>query len=665
MPDRFVPVLILSLSVAAAPLVIQLPAWVIIWCAVLWGYLLMGPRRDLPMPGKKTRLFIFISGLGAVLIQAGLSFDGGDFINLLAVMSGIKPLEVRTHRDRMVTILLSYFLVITSLFVFESLAMTVYLFFSVFVTTSVLIQINHDKGGLKEHMGVSFKIIMRALPLTVALFILFPRTSGVFLGAPWKKAGQSGFSSVLSIGDVSRLILVDRPAFNVEFKTRAPDPEGLYWRGIVFQRFDGRTWHPPRKKSEKIFNPKGDTPTAYTVLLEPGGHSYLFALDIPISISHAGRIMNDHTIMSRRPVRKRLKYNAASHIRYRLSPKGPPDDKYLQLPDKTNPKSRALGNQWLREAASANEIIEKGLSFYKAGSFHYTLSPGRPGSHAIDAFLFEKKKGFCEHFASSFVFLMRSAGVPARIVGGYLGGEWNPVGNYLKVRQSDAHAWAEVWLKTQGWVRIDPTLQVAPERILEGIEKALPMDLLPAFLLKVKGSYLLSFMQSLQYTWDAVNTRWDIWFMGFSAQEQFNFLKLMGIHKGTFVRWGLFLLLLVGITTSGIVFFHLKGKTHDADHNDPAQKFYDRFLAKLKKIGIQKIPSQGPMDFAESTAAKHEGLKKDIDEITDLYVRIRYGREKDPGTLNALKSQVMRFHPRKMVKKATTASHLFADTRST
>ena len=210
---------------------------------------------------------------------AGLRFDGGDFIALLAVMAGIKPLEIRSRRDSMVTVFLAYFLTITSLFVFENLSMTLYLFVSVWTTTGVLIHVNDPTGSIGRQLKLSARLILVAVPLMVLLFLLFPRLSGSFWGSPWAKQSRSGFSSSLRIGDVSRLVLVDEPAFSVTFDSPVPDADRRYWRGIVFQRFDGAGWYPASRQAIRPGSVGGTDLSRYTVILEPHGQRYLFVLD--------------------------------------------------------------------------------------------------------------------------------------------------------------------------------------------------------------------------------------------------------------------------------------------------------------------------------------------------------------------------------------------------
>lgn len=647
--------LLLALAVAISPLVFQLPWWAVAWCALSWGYLFAGNRRGWPIPSRGLRTVIFMVGIAVVLLSAGLRLDGSDFITLLAVMAGIKPMEIRSRRDSMATIFLAYFLVITSLFVFENLSMTVYLFVSVWTTTGVLIHVNDPSGTFRQQMRLAARLVLVAVPLMLLLFMLFPRLSGGFWGSSWARQSRSGFSSTMRIGDVSQLVLVDAPAFSVSFDTPLPNARLRYWRGIVFERFDGTVWQPARHQQPRRGGIVGTNLSRYTVVLEPHGHRYLFVLDLPVTGTPTAAIMDDHTLAARRPLLQRFHYDAASFLDYRLHAAEPPDDHYLQLPPNRNPRAAALGNQWTRTHKTPEAVVVAALDFFRDNGFTYTLRPGRLGRDAVDDFLFDSRKGFCEHFASAFAVLMRAAGLPTRIVGGYQGGRWNPVGEFLTVRQSDAHVWCEVWLKGQGWIRVDPTFAVAPDRIDAGIEGAL--DGLPWFLGRNRDGLLGRWGERLHQTWEAVNTRWNMWFMGFSAEDQIVLLKQVGLSVGRQGRWLLVVTLpLLFIAVVVLLNRWPMQKRRDAPE-DEALKIYDRFLGKMARVGMPKAPYRGPRDYSRAVIEQHPALRRDVDEIIGRYMALRYGCESGADDLKALRRQVRRFNPRKVMKAGELRPH--------
>ena len=644
--------LIAALAVAMAPLVFQLPWWALGWCAACWGYLFVRDCRGWPVLSRGGRLAIFVAGMAAVLLSAGLRFDGGDFVTLLAVMAGAKPLEIRNRRDSMVTVFLAYFLVITSLFVFENLSMTIYLFVSVWTTTVVLIHVNDPGGAVRRQMGLAARLMLVAVPLMVLLFLFFPRLSGSFWGSPWNRHGLSGFSNTMRIGDVSRLVLVDAPAFSVSFDSPVPDADQLYWRGIVFQRFDGRTWHPARNHSVRRGGIGGSNLSRYTVMLEPHGYRYLFVLDLPTTANPVASIMDDHTLVTRRPVRQRFHYGAASFIDYLQDVATVPVDDYRQLPPGQNPRTVALGEQWALAHETPEAIVAAALAFFRENQFSYTLRPDRLGADAVDDFLFTSRKGFCEHFATGFGVLMRAAGVPTRLVGGYQGGRWNDLGDFLTVRHSDAHVWCEVWLAGRGWVRVDPTFVVAPERIDVGIEGAFAGEGLLAFLGSDQANVLVRWTGALRQAWEAANTRWNMWFMGFSAEDQLSLLKQLGLSAGRRGGWLLFMVLPSLFIVAVALLGRMRNRTRRRLTDDRVLKIYGRFLDKMERIGMPKAPHQGPLDYARSVALRHPVLKPEVAGIVEEYIGLRYGRKGGLDALKDFRMRVRRFNPQRALSAA-------------
>ena len=637
--------LILALAVAMAPLVFQLPVWAMGWCALSWGYLLVRDQRGWPSASRGVLMIIFIVGILVLLLSAGLRFDGNDFIALLAVMAGIKPLEIQSRRDSMVTVFLAYFLVITCLFVFENLSMTLYLFASVWVTTGVLIHVNDPKGELRRQLRLAARLIFAAIPLMVMLFILFPRVSGSYWGSPWGGQSRSGFSSVMRIGDVSRLVLVDETAFSVSFDANVPKMDQLYWRGIVFEHFDGRAWHPARYQSPRREISKASDLSRYTVMLEPHGQRHLFALDLPVIADPVATILDDHTLVAHRPIQRRFHYRVASRLDDPQDIAVSPGDVYLQLPPSRNPRAKALGAQWARERVAPEAVVAAALAFFRENDFAYTLRPDRLGVDVVDDFLFLSRNGFCEHYASAFTVLMRAAGVPTRMVGGYQGGRWNALGEFLTVRHSDAHVWCEVWLVEKGWTRVDPTFSVAPNRIDSGIERALATADLPSFLSSDSGNLLSRWTENFHATWEAVNTRWNLWFMGFSAENQIALLKRLGISMGRRGGW----LLLIGMVPLSLAVMLLlsrrrsNARTHAS--LDEAHIIYGRFLKKMARINLPKAPHQGPLDYARSVKQHHPLLKPDVDEIAGRYISLRYAGDNRVTALDEFRRCVRRLKP--------------------
>lgn len=630
---KHLPSLLMALFAAILPHVPVLPPWVIAWCALNWGYILFCVSRSRPLPGRPARIGLAVVGILGLLVTYHTRIDAGAYISLLAVMSAIKPFEVSTHRDRTVTLFLAYFIVITGVLENDSLFMILYMFASVLVTTAVLIRINDPGRGLRAHFRTGAVIMAQALPVMLVLFFLFPRLDGSLVGITRSDTGVTGFSGELSPGSVSGLVEDDSVAFRVEFEGDIPGFRDQYWRGITFTRFDGKAWHRQRRPaSPGAFigaSPGGPGETAgYRVVLEPHRSRWLFLLDYPESIPDDSTLYEDFTALSDDPVHRVKRYNAVSRLRGHTGSTPFPGNDFIDLPGSGNPKSRELAARFLVLRPEPERVAEAVLSYFRDQDFIYTLRPPRAGSHPVDDFLFESRQGYCEHYASAFVFLMRAAGIPARVVGGYLGGEVNPYGNYLIVRQSHAHAWAEVWSPEKGWFRVDPTLVVAPGRADGGLEGALSAEEFAGLTQRYLRPFS-SFISQLRFGLDAFSMQWEAWFTGYSYEQQRQILDRIGI--GYTRRSGALKLLGAGVVLVFLLFFgylafQLRPK---AKKPDTVKKYYLVFLEKLARAGVARRSGTGPLEFAEEAAQRRPDLADSIHEITDLYIDLRYSA--DPG----------------------------------
>jgi transglutaminase-like putative cysteine protease len=466
-------------------------------------------------------------------------------------------------------------------------------------------------------------LVLQAAPLMLVLFVLFPRVQGPVFGFPQATSGGiTGLSESMSPGDLAYLGLSDEVAFRVDFHSAAPKPAELYWRGPVLWHFDGRTWRMgPSAASGRAETPQGSDGVRYTVTLEPHHMRWLFAVDLPATLPAGASLTPDYQLLASRPIRVRERYEMTSHLQYRLGAVERPEalERGLRLPRSLNPRARELAQQLRAGAASDREVVRAALSYFRTNLFFYTLTPPPLGLHSVDEFLFQTRRGFCEHYASSFAFLMRAAGVPARVVTGYQGGEINPLGGYLIVRQSEAHAWAEVWLEGTGWTRVDPTAAVSPARIEVGIAAAVPRsDPLP---LSVRGDY--PFITQLRYTLDSLTNSWNQWVLGYTPERQIRLLSRVGVDSPSWTS--LTAMLVAG---AGIVLLVLTAMTLlqlRRGRPDPVQRAYRAFCRKLARAGLVRGRSEGPLDFARRAGAARPQAAGAVQEITGLYLALRYG----------------------------------------
>ncbi|MGI9304149.1 MAG: transglutaminaseTgpA domain-containing protein, partial [Gammaproteobacteria bacterium] len=464
--------LIAAQTLAIIPLLAHLPPWVSLCAAatVILSFSLATLGK--PLRSKWVIIITAIAAAAFVFTSYGTIAGRDAGVALLTLMLGLKILEIRGRRDAIVSTFMIYFLLLTGFFFSQSIPIALYMCPAVVIITACLIQINQGSQHIpaNEKLRVATRMLLQSIPFMLVMFILFPRLSGPLwtLGQDSSSA-ISGLSDEMSPGNISKLILSDAIAFRVGFKEQPPPASERYWRGPVFWIYDGRTWR-PRKFSRFLneFETGGeDDRIEYTVTLEPHDKHWLFALDTPVSAPQGATINSDYQLLSVQPIKQRKTYSTASSSTLKNNVRLSRFENLmaLDLPQGAAPRGQELAEQWRATLPGPAAIVNRALEFFSEQQFSYTLNPPILGASPVDEFLFDTRQGFCEHYAGSFVVLMRAAGIPARVVTGYLGGEWNPLGEYLLVRQADAHAWAEVWLPGEGWQRVDPTAAVSPDRV--------------------------------------------------------------------------------------------------------------------------------------------------------------------------------------------------------
>ncbi len=632
--------------VAMIPQMFYLPFGVSIWCILCWLYAIQIFRKSWPRPNIVIRQILAVVGVIGLVTAFRSNLAGDFFISLLSLMASMKPFEIQTHRDKMVTIFLAYFIVVTNLFQFDALPIIGYMFLSVFVSTAVMIHVNHEGSRLKNNLRLSFQILIRALPLMAALFLLFPRIQEGFWGSSGRSSGITGFSEKLTMGDVTNLVQNDEVAFRVEFKNNLPDRDLLYWRGVVFQKFDGLTWSVRKYTPLRIKPLEGENLFEYDILYLPHKKKWMFSLGLPFEVHPRTMMLKDNTLRLIHPLKQKRYFQIQSYTSYNTGPMEPWEKKSLYLPAKGNPQARALAQKWKENTINPEGIVRAALNYFSQQDFVYALKiPPISKDRPVDAFLFDTRKGFCEHYASSFAFLMRAAGIPARIVGGYLGGRLNPYGNFLVVRQADAHVWTEVWISEKGWVRIDPTAAVEPGRIEYGMQDVLQPDDVPAFM-SDKGDRGFDFLlDEASLAWDAVNARWETWFIGFSDLHQKELLEKIGLKARSWTEQVKILLIIPALGILPIFGFLIWRLFRSPHEEDPVERIYMKFCKKLGSIGLEKRPGQGPMDYSREICRVLKDQKAQVGEITDHYVLLRYADKGDATTLKELESLVKKFNP--------------------
>ncbi len=635
-----------ALTLVLLPHVPRVPFWVTVTFAlsVLWR--VAGAAGKAALPGRGINVFLGLTVMAAVFLTYGSVLGRNPGITMLVGLSGLKLLETRSSRDAFASVLLAYFLVITNFLTSQSIPTGIYMLLSVIVVTAALVGLNSQSREIptRERLSLATAMVLQAIPLSLLLFVLFPRISGPLWGLPEDAhGGVTGLGDSMSPGAISRLSQSEGVAFRVEFDGFPPPPAERYWRGPVLWNTDGRTW----QATELADSPPPPLPrrgrqVEYAVTLEPHDQRWLFLLDIPNRLPDDATLMADYRVLTRKPVRERIRYQASSTTS--ANPVLITDQQYrlaLSLPPTSHPKARALARRWRESARTPQDLVNRALEHFREGEFYYTLTPPLLLDDPVDQFLFETRQGFCEHYASSFAVLMRAAGVPTRVVTGYQGGEINPIDDYLVVRHRDAHAWAEVWLGEQGWLRVDPTAAVSPERIESGMESALPRPVAPLIGLALQdGSPLYELWRSARFGWDAVNNWWNQWVLGYGPSRQSELLSRFGMdgHNWQHLAVGLGL-----TTTTSFLAVALWLRWRQRVQPDRVTVVYERFCKKLAHWHLMRSPSEGPWDFASRASIRLPRMRRQIHEITRSYVRLRYGR--DGGDLSELRRLVSRFRP--------------------
>lgn len=571
------------------------------------------------------RLPLTLGLAGLVLFAYNFRFGRDTGAALLATMLALKLLETRSVRDARSVLSFSLFAIMAG-FLQDQGPQTLLLALvaTVLVLASLARVAEVDLPGgaanvtmpLRARLAVAGKLLALSLPLAAVGFFLFPRLGSPLWGVPENVAeARTGLSNDMSPGDISELLADDSPILRVSFDGPMPSPNALYWRGPVLTRFDGRTWS--RWDGDAYLDPVVVETTepllSYEVTQEPTDRRYMIGLDLPLVVPDNARVGPDRSVFSSERLTEVTRFRMQSALRYRFEPqlRRIYRDTALGLPAQFNPRTRALIDQWRAEDPSPEALIDRALQLFNR-EFTYNLVAPLLGRHSVDEFLFDTRTGYCEHFASSFAVMMRMAGVPTRVVTGYQGGYVNTIGDYLVVRQADAHAWTEVWLDGRGWVRIDPTSAVAPERIERGDSN----------FGQEQGTWA-RWSQPMFDVYDFVRRNWNDLVLGFNAARQRNLLQPFGIDTADWPRLGMALGVAVAAVMALTFALLLRGPRGP---RDPLRDAYTRFTARLARAGVARLPHEPPQSFAERAATALPHSAEALRMLSGRYVRRRYAR---------------------------------------
>jgi len=603
----------------------RLPPWITVVAVGASVTRVLLALRGARLPGFWVRAVVALVLTGAVLASFrtlnGLAAGSA----LLVAMGSLKLLETRARRDDYVIIAVALFLLLAACLDRQGLTRVPFYFVQLWITCGAIAVVAAPEAlaGVKAPLRLAGRGLLYALPLAVALFLFFPRVQGAFWALPNAGGAVTGLSDEMSPGQIDALTDSDTPAFRVEFAGAAPPPQERYWRGPVLQSFDGVTWRHERSRS--FLEPEVDfegPEYRYRVTLEPHGRNWWFALESVLEApSRRVLLTMDRRLISAEPVNEAVSYDAVSRPRTRTSARLSTNGyRYaLALPEGQNPRTLALAARLRAAAPDATRYARAVLDYFAREGFEYTLTPPRLAANAVDDFLFNTRRGFCGHYASAYATLMRAGGVPARVVTGYLGGEWNPIGGYLLVRQSDAHAWVEIWLEGRGWARVDPTGVVAPERLQRGL-----YDLMPAaasFTTRLTRD--TAWLGELVYAWDAVNTAWRKRVLEFGQQSQLKLLDRLGFDSPHWRHLGY---ALVAALLAWLAWMSWQSRMWlRAARPDSLARAWRALGAKYARIGLARAPAEAPLAHAARVGAARPDLAATADALARRYADLRYG----------------------------------------
>ncbi|CAG1003236.1 Protein-glutamine gamma-glutamyltransferase [Burkholderiales bacterium] len=636
---RWLGALLVCAQLPQAP---HLPLWVAAFGLLLVGLRLALLRRDRARPDAPparipswTLVLFAIAAALAVRASYGYLLGRDPSVAFLYILVGIKFLETRTVRDGSLLVALASFLLVTPFFTSQSPLSALAVLPALLVLGATLDVLARPPGHASERrppqaLARAGALVLQGIPIAALLFVLFPRIGAPLWGVPGETGAQTGLSDTMAPGTISELSLSDAVAFRVDFDAPPPPPVQRYWRGPVLSRFDGQAWSLMPRPGTGNLTPWSAGGVSYEVTLEPHGKPWLFALDLPASLprpagddapasADAGFafLARDQQLIARTPVTQVIRYAQRSMLRDAY-PQADAEEarEYLRLPLRGNPRTTEFARELRARHAGDRELVGAILAWFRAEAFVYTLTPPLLDRDPVDAFLFDTRRGFCEHYASAFVVMMRAAGIPARVVTGYQGGEVNPRGGYLIVRQSDAHAWAEV-IVDGAWQRVDPTGAVAPSRIEIGLSQAVAAgEPVPLFARLDAG-----WIKNVQLAFDALNHEWRRNVVGFNRDRQRELWRDLSIDR--YAGWqiaalaGALALAWAGVTLALAGFAQAR--------RERAQALWGEACLRLERAGLPRMPHEGPIAYAARASRRWPQFAIAFSAIAESYAALHYG----------------------------------------
>jgi len=644
--------LLLVIAWVLLPQVGNLP----LWCSALAGSVLVGRGwlavQARPLPGKWWLLALLALTIGATLMthRTLLGRDAG--VTLLVVLLTLKTLELRARRDAFVVFFLGFFCMLSNFFYSQSLLTAFSMLLGLMGLLTMLVNAHMPVGKppLLQTAKTAGWMALLGAPIMLVLFLLFPRLAPLWGVPSDAMTGRSGLSSSMQVGNIATLALDDSVAMRIRFEGGKPPPQqDLYFRGPVLSNFDGRNWQPlrPFLPARYALPPNlqvAGAPVRYEVTLAPNNQPWIFVMeaapDSPELPGYQTTMDANLQWTSNRPITDLVRYKAVSYPVFRHGPRQQAIglQEFVALPAGFNPRTLALAAEIRRDpryaVANTRTLVQVALERLRTGGYVYTLEPGVYGQHTADEFWFDRKEGFCEHIASAFVILMRALDVPARIVTGYQGGEANNVDGYWVVRQSDAHAWAEVWQAGEGWVRVDPTSAVSPGRTGAFQRLAAPQGVVAQAL----GNFSPTLSAQLRATWEAINNGWNQWVLNYTQGKQLNLLKDIGFESPSWEDLSYVLIAIVVLAALAGAAWTL----WDRAQHDPWLRLLARARKRLEKAGIHSTPAASPRQLAQQVLSQHGKQGQPLHDWLMRLEHLRYAAAPSGGSKAAQQLQILK-----------------------
>lgn len=635
-PRSSLVLLLVAQALVILPQVPRLSPWILVmWgICVLWRVFIYQGRWGYPGNAVKAGLIV-LAGVG-VATGHGQLYGLDPASALLVVAFALKLLEMHDRRDALVVIYLAYFVIAVEFLYTQTMSITAYQIGAAVCVTAALVGL-HQSWSRPQPLAslrTASILMLQAIPLTVVMFLFFPRVAPLWSVPLPETESRTGLSDSMSPGEIARLGRSEELAFRVEFEDGIPPGPGLYWRALTYSSFEDGTWsggrlgearerlvhfRGMRRKPEwlQAIEPAGE-PVNYSVIVEPTYRPWLFALDFAVPGEDDVGIGRDFRLLAADPVTSRMRYRVESRRETVLDPELPDwlQVRETSLPPDGNPKTRALAAELQQRTGSDEEFVTAVLGHFREQPFHYTLEPPAVQGEKVDGFLFETRRGFCEHYAGAFVYLARLAGIPARVVAGYQGGEANPMASHLIVRQYDAHAWAEVWYPDQGWVRVDPTAAVAPQRIERGARDAFSNGEQTEVegIWRNQGIRAMDWARDLLYFIDSLEHRWNVLVLSYDATSQNEFFEdLLGEVTPTRIAVAVSIAggLAVGLSGLGFLVSTLRHRRR------PLLRLHDRLGDAFARAGLPRAPRESPRAWGHRLTAARPHLAAEIEAVID------------------------------------------------